>query len=540
MLGKKKIIALIMIIAVVGFSISLSFLLIPKDNKPKPVFKGGALSQDETWSGPIFVNERIIIPENITLTILPGTQILCKPNRDYRSTETVGFTINGGTIIAIGTPEKRIWFTVDHENPINGDWGGIELYQSNTSIFDYVIVEYAGLGIAQFYSQVNISHSIVRWVNLEGIYMEHSSPLIEYNLLYQNGYHEISIEQYNYDVIIRNNIFAGGHVPFITIDSNVTLEGNYFHNYNSTDTIAIQVAGFSNATIIGNKFNGFTYDTAFKELVGTASIVNMSNDLGNGTVPIPNLDFEDVKHQDLGYTPGDPEDQFPYVYPAEDETRRVLNNIGSGLGFGWALEYAEGHVWKMETGKLIQIDPILGNYTEYPVNTSDVLGPRGFCYDGEFFWVQDQSLLKIIKFKFNGTDVIINNSFTIPESEMGGRSGLATDGKFLYIASMEGTILYELFKNGTTRQTIPVGAIDLVGPFTWNGTHFWSSNGNNILAWTKDGTIVGQIYDVAAGCSGLGWDSDGSYLWGLYKTCELWNDAKIFQIEILNDTISLS
>ena len=123
---------------------------------------------------------------------------------------------------------------------------------------------------------------------------------------------------------------------------------------------------------------------------------------------------------------------------------------------------------------------------------------------------------------------------------MGGRSGLATDGKFLYIASMEGTILYELFKNGTTRQTIPVGAIDLVGPFTWNGTHFWSSNGNNILAWTKDGTIVGQIYDVAAGCSGLGWDSDGSYLWGLYKTCELWNDAKIFQIEILNDTISLS
>jgi hypothetical protein len=363
--------------------------------------------------------------------------------------------------------------------------------------------------------------------------MEHSSPLIEYNLLYQNGYHEIALEQYNYDVIIRNNIFAGGHVPFITIDSNVTLEGNYFHNYNSTDTIAIQVAGYSNATITGNKFDGFTFDTAFKELVVMASIVNSSNDFGNGTIPIPVLDFEDLKHQDLGYTPGDPEDQWIYVYPAEDETRRVLTNIGTGLGFGWALEYAYGYVWKMETGNLIQIDPILGNYTQYPVNSSQVLGPRGLCFDGEFFWVQDQSLSKIIKMKFNGTDVIINNSFIIPESEKGGRSGLATDGTFLYLANMEGTILHELYKNGTIRQNVSIGALDLVGPFTWNGTHFWSSNGNRMIAWTKTGDIVGQIYDVAAGCSGLTWD--GTYLWGLYKTCELWNDAKIFQIEILDD-----
>ena len=531
---KKKLGVLIIIAIVIGFSLSFSFLLIPKDNREEPVFKGGSLTQDETWSGSIFVNERVIIPTNITLTILPGTEILCKPNRDYRSTETVGFTISGGTIIAIGTADQQIWFTVDHENPINGDWGGIELYHSNNSIFKYVIMEYAGLGIAQFYSKANVSHSIVRWVNLEGIYMEHSSPLIEYNLLYQNGYHEIALEQYNYDVIIRNNIFAGGHVPFITIDSNVTLEGNYFHNYNSTDTIAIQVAGYSNATITANKFDGFTFDTAFKELVVMASIVNSSNDLGNGTVPIPDLDFEDLKHQDLGYTPGDPEDQWIYVYPAEDETRRVLTNIGTGLGFGWALEYAYGYVWKMETGNLIQIDPILGNYTKFPVNSSQVLGPRGLCFDGEFFWVQDQSLSKIVKMKFNGTDVIINNSFIIPESEKGGRSGLATDGTFLYLANMEGTILHELYKNGTIRQNVSIGAIDLVGPFTWNGTHFWSSNGNRMIAWTKAGVVVGQIYDVAAGCSGLTWD--GTNLWGLYKTCELWNDAKIFQIEILDDS----
>jgi hypothetical protein len=531
---KKKLIAIIVAVVIVGSSLSLYFILIPKDNGQEPVFKGGTLTQDETWSGTIFVNQSILVPSGITLTILPGTQILCKVNRDYKSTETVGFSINGGTIIAIGTPEKQIWFTVDHELPINGDWGGIELYQTNTSIFKYVIVEYSIMGIAQFYSKVNISHSIIRWVNLEGIYMEHSSPLIEYNLLYQNGYHEISMEQYNNDVIVRNNTFAGGHVPFITIDSNVTLEGNYFYNYNLTDTIAIHVAGLSNATIIGNKFDGFTYDTAFKKLVGTASIVNSSNDLGSGTVPVPELDFEDSKHQDLGYTPGDPEDQYIYVYPAVDQTRRVLSRIGTGLGFGWAVEYANGSVWKMETGNLVQIDPILGNYTKYPVNSSEVLGPRGLCFDGEFFWVQDQSLVKIIKMKFNGTDVLINDSFLIPESEKGGRSGLATDGNFLYIANIDGTLLYELNKNGTVNQTISIGTLDLIGPFTWNGTHFWSSQGNKLIAWTKAGIVVGQIYDVAAGCSGLTWD--GTNLWGLYKTCELWDDAKFFQIEVLDDS----
>jgi len=163
------------------------------------------------------------------------------------------------------------------------------------------------------------------------------------------------------------------------------------------------------------------------------------------------------------------------------------------------------------------------------------MGPRGLCFDGEFFWVQDQTLLKIVKFKLNNSDVIVYDSFSIPESGTGGRNGLATDGVYLYIADSSGTSLYELYKNGTIHSKILVGKIDLVGPFTWNGTHFWSSNGNRFLAWTKEGEVVGQIYDVAVGCSGLTWD--GTYLWGLYKTCEIWNDAKIFQIEIINDSL---
>jgi hypothetical protein len=541
-LKKKVIISGILIVVIVGASFLTSFLIwnhIHQSENPNDeiIMKGGTITQNETWSGAIFVNESILVPMGVILTILPGTQIYFKPDHDYKNPQNLGFAVVGGTIIANGTPTEQIWFTSDAESPINGDWGGIELYNTNNSIFNYVIVEYANMGIAQFDSKVKISHTIVRWVNAEGIYMERSSPIIEYNLLYQNGYHEIALEQYNDDVIIRNNIFAGGHVPFIVFDSNVTLEGNYFYNYNNTDLAAVQVAGYSIANVTGNKFEGFINDTAIVLLQSTGILIKTNNDFGEGFIPIPTLGFSDIKHTNLGYIPGDPEDQYMYVYPPIDETRSVIKRIGQGLGFGWALEYAEGYIWKLETGKLRKIDPITSNHTDYTLNESIIFGPRGLCYDGEYFWTNDHTLLKIIKFKVNDTGVTIYDSFDIPEKETGGRQGIATDGTYLYITNRGGNKLFELNKDGTIHNITNLVGIDLYSPFTWNGTHFWAPGGSNrLIAFTKEGIKVGQIYDVASGIVGMSWD--GSYLWGIYRTCETWNDSKVFQIEILDDSLS--
>jgi len=46
-------------------------------------------------------------------------------------------------------------------------------------------------------------------------------------------------------------------------------------------------------------------------------------------------------------------------------------------------------------------------------------------------------------------------------------------------------------------------------------------------------TLVGKIYHAAEGTIGIIWDS--TYLWTNQNTCEVWNDGKIFQIEILDD-----
>ena len=532
-MDRKQILSLLVIIAIIGSSFLVYFYVLNTGPEDQPVFKGGTILQDETWSGAIFVNESVLVPSGVTLTINPGTRIMFAPSRDYKDQRTFGLAVVGGTIHAVGTPEQQIWFTSDSETPINGDWNGIELYNTNTSVFKYVIVEFSGLGISQFDSKANISHSIVRWVNAEGIYMERSSPVIEYNLLYGNGYHEIALEQYNYDVQIRNNIFAGGHVPFIVFDSTVTVEGNYFYNYNTSTSPAISVAGTAEANVTGNKFDGFNNDTAILKLQPISVLIAANNDFGNGSVTIPTLDFSDIKNYDLGYTPGDPEDQYMYVFPAEDETRRVVDRIGLGFGFGWAFEYANGYLWKLGSGELVRIDPITGTNTTFTVDTNKILGPRGLCFDGEYFWTQDHSLLKIVKFKVNATAVTIYDSFDIPENETGARQSLSTDGTYLYIPNREGNKMFELFKNGTINREISM-PLDLVGPITWNGTHFWTGTGNYLFAFTKDGVVEGKVYDVARGISGITWD--GTYLWGLYKTCELWNDAKMFKIEILNDS----
>ncbi|MBS3788932.1 DUF1080 domain-containing protein, partial [Candidatus Bipolaricaulota bacterium] len=163
-----------------------------------PYSKGGPLSSDETWSGEIHVITPVVVPKGVTLTIEPGTIVKFQHYRGYKEIgKRGGLAVNGGTVKAIGTPNEQIWFTSDANEPINGDWQGISLVNSRDSIFDYVIVEYAQIGIEQFDSEVTVSNSIIRWNNSEGLYAERSNPVFKNNTIYSNAYHEIALEQYN-------------------------------------------------------------------------------------------------------------------------------------------------------------------------------------------------------------------------------------------------------------------------------------------------------------------------------------------------------
>ena len=72
----------------------------------------------------------------------------------------------------------------------------------------------------------------------------------------------------------------------------------------------------------------------------------------------------------------------------------------------------------------------------------------------------------------------------------------------------------------------------------WTGEFFWAGYGHckGLCKYTKDGKLVGEIYLPARDTWAMAWD--GNYLWTIQRTSELWNDPKIYQIEILDDSLS--
>ncbi|MBU4501974.1 MAG: right-handed parallel beta-helix repeat-containing protein [Nanoarchaeota archaeon] len=500
--------------------------------------KGGTLTQDETWSGEILVTERVTVPEGVALTIESGTVIKFKHYRGYKEPwKGTGLGVAGGTIKAIGTPTKQIWFTSDAEEPINGDWGGIEIVNSSDSIIKYAIVEYAVLGVSQMESQATISHSIIRWSNSEGLYAERSTPTFEYNTLYSNGYHEIALEQYNTNAVIRNNVFSNGRAAIHTEETSATVENNYFLDY-LDEAISAQAEStmqVNNNTFINTPQGALIVDK------GSTMTLNNNSFVDSSHTPPP-FDYEDIKDRELDYIPGDPEDQYLYIYDDVDETRRTIKKIGEGLGFGWAITYANNYVWRFsfsnqigECPDFIRINPDTEETTRY--RNDIIINPRGLTYDGDYFWTNDFSGLKIYQFSYGEDSIEIISFFDVPDKEDGGTNGLTTDGTYLYYHSRDGSKLYKLDKSGNIVETtnlISIG-ITMEGPLVWTGDGFWATGGIGIVRYNTNWEEVSSIYPPAVGVWAIDWD--GTYLWTIQRTCERWDDPKIYQIEILDDSL---
>jgi len=139
---------------------------IPKSSNPTGAFKwlDGSITQNTTWSGVKYVGY-VEVQAGAILTILPGTEIRFRVDRDYKTQNKGGLGTSGGTIKAIGTPNNQIRFTANNDSPINGDWYGISVNNSQLSEFKYIILEYAEIGLEQFDSKVSVTNSIIRWNN---------------------------------------------------------------------------------------------------------------------------------------------------------------------------------------------------------------------------------------------------------------------------------------------------------------------------------------------------------------------------------------
>ncbi|MFX1560937.1 MAG: hypothetical protein ACFFBL_10155, partial [Promethearchaeota archaeon] len=207
---------------------------------------------------------------------------------------------------------------------------------------------------------------------------------------------------------------------------------------------------------------------------------------------------------------------------------------------GAALTFMNGSLWRFDLGSyskgpyqdFIEIDPVSGNRTFY--GNDFVFNPRGLANDGEYFWVNDLTFKKFFKFTINSTGYIeLLESIDVPNSEEGGYATFVFDGTFFY--TVRGNEIYKINMTGEIVEEIPIQGAPFVGSLVWTGSFFWADSGVHLTKWHPNWTIAGKIYPVAWGTDALAWD--GTYLWSLQRTCELWRDGKIFQIEIIDDQI---
>ncbi len=503
----------------------------------------GTISKNEIWSGEILVTDHITVQKGVTLTIEPGTKIKFKHYRGYKEPDKkLGLDIFG-TLKAIGTPEQQIWFTSDAPDPINGDWRMLRFNDaSNESIIKYAIVEFAQQGINLWKSDIIISHSIVRWNNWEGIYLEsYSKPIIEYNRIYQNGYNGIAMEQFN-DAVVRFNTISESGTLGIHVDASKALIENNFVHDNKAGQLSVDDHGTLIATqnTLSGEASAFICGEGNNKLIAKSNKVEKQGNAGcskeafaeftegEGTGKLA-YDYPDSKIFDLGYTPGDREkDRYMYVYPDIDETRKVVNKIGKGLGLTWSVTFDGKDIWTSTVqGDVYKLDPKTGEIKtqwKFP-------GPQawGMAFDGNHLWITDFAEKKVYELDTNGNVI---SSFLTPDQE-GGAKGIAYYDGYLYIMGWTSPIIYKVDKRGKLIEKIQLSEW-ATGGLAFDGKNFWVPCGH-ICKFDKNGKLIGRIYAASEGTWDLAWD--GKYLWATQRTNENWDDEKIYQIEILDDSL---
>ncbi|MCK4662192.1 MAG: T9SS type A sorting domain-containing protein [Bacteroidales bacterium] len=236
------------------------------------------ITENTIWNyDTVFVNNNVFIPDNIGLTIEPGTNIII----------TAYYCINiQGNIKAKGTETNKIKFTVSDTtnfsdtSTISGGWDGIIFDNTpatnDSSIFEYCILEYGkaivdtskgGVLYVNNFSKIRISNSIIQhnysYKYGGGLYFENSSPIISNNEFYYNitfWYGGGIVIEGKSTALINNNMFKyNSAYKLFYYGTSIILEGgcgsavyvSYAELYTTQNPLIINNRCYNNKTVAG-------------------------------------------------------------------------------------------------------------------------------------------------------------------------------------------------------------------------------------------------------------------------------------------------
>jgi hypothetical protein len=553
------IVSIVMLAIGIGLRLAENAHALPLAQKPNAASSttvGGPISQDTVWQGDVLVTDDVVVEAGVTLTVTPGTRVLFQHYRGYREPERRLRLVIRGRIVANGTAAQPIYFTSDATDPgnpdwppQNGDWAMVRLIPSSgqpDSSFHYCIFEFAQQGLNVWQASPEISHSVFRWNNWEGVYFEsYCNVSLLHSKIVENGYNGLAAEQSNTLEIDYTEVYSSGTCG-IHIDNSTAIvrrsliHDNLAHGLSVDDNATLRAYGDA---IYGNSACGI----GFGQGTNVVRIANLDFQSGNGGgnicgsvinetsihYPPPSIDIGYVPEQSyaLNCIPSDPScDQYMYVYP-DDETRTIVRKIGTGLGLTWSLAWHDGSIWTATLGgQVYRLNPETGAVQDNFVLTGSSQ-PWGMTFDDEgYMWVVDFAERKL--FKVNPSTHAVVASYDSPNPTAGGCKGITWDGTYLNVKSWVSPVIYQVGKTGNLINTISLDSGG-GGGIAWDGEHFWIPSGGRILKYDAQGHKVGWIYAASEGTWDMTWD--GNHLWASQRTNENWSDAKIFELEVLED-----
>jgi hypothetical protein len=184
------------------------------------------LKQDTVWKNEVLVKGDVEVPEGVTLTIMPGTEVRFSkieeygPHKLYKDKETYfprAEIVVRGRLLAQGAKDKMITFTSAEGSPGPSDWGGINFLDSTDNILEYCDISYAHTSIHCHSAQVVVSHC---YIHHNGVAMGQKNA---------KGSRIKTVTPTMYSRITENGggiLFGGGARPMIT--HNLISENKFF------------------------------------------------------------------------------------------------------------------------------------------------------------------------------------------------------------------------------------------------------------------------------------------------------------------------
>ncbi len=171
---------------------------------------GMVITADTTWSGDVTVDENILIPEGVTLKVLPGTTISVQPSEGTKTDpEFISFLTEilvRGRLMAEGSEKSPITF--HSTSGVRSEWAGI-IVDSGSAVLDSLVIRDAETGLDVISGTVALRRSLLT-NNRYGLALNGDDALVsasglqikenDYGLLLLNG-----AELDSKDIVIKEN-----------------------------------------------------------------------------------------------------------------------------------------------------------------------------------------------------------------------------------------------------------------------------------------------------------------------------------------------